>query len=439
MSQNFTQLTSITPLFLNFSNMYNYTRLPKTDDDDEPSQIEVTQDFASASPAVYKPLENWFTPTESVSGVLTDLAVVNLDNIFNTSDADNVIGIISGNITWDAKFDSSLMLQLTTTIPNFNFSTTLNIVPGSATYYIYVLDTNVNKSTFSYAVADYVNIEATIVDATGTAVTTNFSVASTYDNWEYTELTHETRHVGTLHAYDFAVGTNSRTLIFDGTVIPPAATFNQVKSAVVELDDVKTIRSYLDLVSWPVLNTTVTGDTINTTYEITSWQIVDGRNTTDATYNNNHYYTISHNVGDITCTPNYKTTTTTTTTTIYPNVKWTWSHANTANANQSGTFGGAYYSVGSSSATTAKVVVDAYVSSANDKSTKTGINSTWLTSVYKGARSVSNQTINVPIVNGQIYVYGIWYLQKGSANYLHPGYNNWHNGSGWLLIKSITY
>lgn len=440
-------ITSTTPLFNNFNNIYNYRRLPLFDGDGDDSTAQVTQVFVDAVPAVYSDTANWLAPVttsvpDDLPGKLSEMTTVNIDNFFNTAGTENIIGVISGNIIWGTEFDVGANLRLTITVPGLSALSAQLIIPSNTPhYFLYLIDNASIKTEFNMGIADAVTVHADIVNDSNVIIATNYIVQSTTENHKYTVITSPNaspqRHIGILHATDFIVSATSRTIVFDGTVNPPMSVFDIRKTAEVQISDNRTIRGFMTLAGWTTISATFTNASVTNTYEITSFEIVDG-NSAPYTLNVNHYYKVSNSLGLITCKPNYKISNTPTITTIYPNLKWSWAKNNTTKSDQSGVFDEVYYDANKPSGM-ATIVVDVSVNSANERDTKTGICNSWLINCLKGSKSEANVSVNVPIVNGKIHIFGIWYLQAGTKNYLHPKYNNWHNGGGSVTIKSVTF
>ena len=452
------------PLFNNYHNVYVYRHLSlKKLDGESDSELQIEQKFDAATPEMYKDDEVWVQPTtKNIPEDLTATAYlsayyenpIDLDNIYNDNGAENVIGIISGNISWQAPLPTTYNLQIVANISSIgrqSLSTAVLISYNANTnkYYIYLEDNNVaeSKVQFTKDIADTLQIQANIVDATTHDVlqTNFFTTISTVS--DYTEITGGTtltstdafpyRHIGILHAADVTVDVlSSRELIFDGTVVGNPAPFPYRKSTTALIGSTQTMQEYATQAGWPTFITSV--DT--NVYTITACRVKDA-NIAEANYAQAKNFLITDNVGTILCHPVYTTTTTTTTTTktIVVNKTITWSAANTTNKDQSGKFGTMSWTASKPTGIATVYITKAVVDSSNVKLTKTGLNTTTLVQGYKGTNTVQNVTVTVPIVNGKITIYGTWYLQYGSANYLHPKYNNWHNGSGSITISKITY
>lgn len=448
------------PLFNNYSNVYVYRHLSlKKLGGESDSELQIEQDFGSATPEMYQDDAVWVQPTtKHIPEDSTTTAYlsayyenpIDLDNIYNDNGAENVIGIISGNISWQAPLPTTYNLQIVANISSIGgqpLSTTV-LIPYNANtnkYYIYLEDDNAagSKVQFTEDIADTVQIQANIVDATTHSVlqTNFFTTISTVS--DYTEITGGTtltsvalpyRHIGILHAADVTVDVPGRELIFDGTVVGNPAPFPYRKSTTALIGSTQTMQEYATQAGWPTFITSV--DT--NVYTITAWRVKDA-NIAEANYAQAKNFLITDNVGAIVCYPVYTTTTTTTTKTIVVNKTITWSAANTTNKDQSGKFGTMSWTASKPTGIATVYITKAVVDSRNEKLTKTGLNTTTLVQGYKGTNTVQNVTVTVPIVNGKITIYGTWYLQYGSANYLHPGYDNWHNGSGSITISKITY
>lgn len=437
---SFTISAGLTPQFVNYKNVYKYKNLPLKKIDGSDSDVVVDQKFNSATPAVFSDTANWSPPiTHEISGALKDHTLVNFDNIFNADGSGNIVGVISGNVTWNTTLPSNLglVINLTATISGSSVTSQISIPNNTPNYYFYINDADGIIENFTSVAAAATKISAIITGA----ASTNYFTTESSSNWKYEAIEIGTavvetpidipyRHIGILHAKDFAVNSNTRRIVFDGTGSTVQA-FKHVKTTSAELGTSKTLHAYSIDAGWPTYSSTVG----NNTYAISAWSVKDGSlAAVDKTIAQN--FTIVDRVGDIVCTPKYSTTPTIKT--IYPNVTWHWSAANTTNKDQFGTFGGQTWDTPSTSKV-AKFVVDAFVDSRNEKLTHTGANTYWIVSGYKGSYSISNAEFTVPIINNKVTITGIWYLEYGSWNYLHPKEDNWHNGSGWLKIKSITY
>ena len=451
--------SSVVPLFNNYQNVYVYRHLSlKKPDGETDSELQIKQDFENATPELYQDDVVWVQPTtKNIPEDLTATAYlsayyenpIDLDNIYNDNGAENVIGIISGDIVWQAPLPTTYNLQIVANISSIGGQSlsTAVLIPYNANtnkYYIYLVDDdNVagSKVQFTEDIADTVQIQANIVDATThTVLQTNFlTTISTVS--DYTEITGGTtltsdafpyRHIGILHAADVTVDAPVRELIFDGTAVGNPAPFPYKKSTTALIGSTQTMQEYATQAGWPTFITSVNANV----YTITAWRVKDA-NITEANYAQAKNFLITDNVGAIVCYPVY--TTTTTTKTIPVNKTITWSAKNTTNKDQSGKFGTMSWTASKPTGIATVYITKAVVNSSNVKLTKTGLNTTTLVQGYKGTNTVQNVTVNVPIVNGKITIYGTWYLQYGSANYLHPGYANWHDGSGSIIISKITY
>ena len=452
------------PLFNNYHNVYVYRHLSlKKLDGESDSELQIKQDFENATPDLYRADDVWVQPTtKNIPEDLTATAYlsayyenpIDLDNIYNDNGAENVIGIISGNIVWRAALPTTYNLQIAASIDSIGGQSlsTAVLIPYNANtnnYYIYLVDdVNVagSKVQFTEDIADTVQIQANIVDTTAHSVLQTNFVTTISTVSDYTEITGGTtltsdafpyRHIGILHAADVMVDVPVRELIFDGTAVGNPAPFPYRKSTTALIGSTQTMQKYATQAGWPTFITSV--DT--NVYTITAWRVKDA-NIVEANYAQAKNFLITDNVGAIVCYPVYTTTTTTTPTTtktIVVNKTITWSAKNTTNKNQSGKFDTMSWTASKSTGIATVYITKAVVDSRNQKLTKTGLNTTTLVQGYKGTNTVQNVTVTVPIVNSKITIYGTWYLQYGSANYLHPGYDNWHNGSGSITISKITY
>lgn len=453
--------SSVVPLFNNYHNVYVYRHLSlKKPDGETDSELQIKQDFENATPELYRDEDDvvWVQPTtKNIPEDLTATAYlsayyenpVDLDNIYNDNGAENVIGIISGNIRWQAPLPTTYNLQIVANISNIGGQSlsTAVLIPYNADtnkYYIYLVDDgNVagSKVQFTEDIADTVQIHANIVDATTHVVlqTNFFTTISTVS--DYTEITGGTtltsdafpyRHIGILHAADVTVDAPVRELIFDGTAIGNPAPFPYKKSTTALIGSTQTMQEYATQAGWPTFITSVNTNV----YTITAWRVKDA-NIAEANYAQAKNFLITDKVGAIVCYPVYTTTTTTKTIVVNKTIKW--SAKNTTNKDQSGKFGTMSWTASKPTGIATVYITKAVVDSRNVKLTKTGLNTTTLVQGYKGTNTVQNVTVKVPIVNSKITIYGTWYLQYGSANYLHPGYKNWHNGSGSITISKITY
>lgn len=447
-------ISAVIPLFDNYHNVYTYKHLSLKKPDGDDSELQIKQDFENATPEMYQDDEVWVQPTtKHITAYLSAYYEnpIDLNNIYNDNGAENIIGIISGNISWQAPLPTTYNLQIVAIISSIGGQSlsTAVLIPYNANtnkYYIYLVDDDVagSKVQFTKDIVDTVQIHANIVDATthGVLQTNFFTTISTVS--DYTEITGGTtltsdafpyRHIGILHAADVTVdGATVRELIFDGTAVGNPAPFPYRKSTTALIGSTQTMQKYATQAGWPTFITSV-NDNVHT---ITAWRVKDA-NIAEANYAQAKNFLITDNVGAIVCYPVYTTTTTTTTKTIVVNKTITWSAENTTNKDRSGKFGTMSWTASKPTGIATVYITKAVVNSANVKLTKTGLNTTTLVQGYKGTNTVQNVTVTVPIVNGKITIYGTWYLQYGSANYLHPGYKNWHNGSGSITISKITY
>jgi hypothetical protein len=458
-----TTITSIVPLFDNYHNVYKYRNLPLKNNDGDNSTLQIVQDFDTATPEMYRPPDVWVQPrTELIppagEGLLSSYVnqPVELINIFNADGSENVVGIISGNIIWKSTLPSNRKLKIIVNVPDLGDSDELTpnilLIPynvNTLRYYVYLTDdSSVDKVQFTKEKSKKVTLNASIVDANDAVVQSIYFVDPLSDptTWSYSEITGGTtltsdefpyRHIGILQAADITVNSTERTIIFDGT----GTAFPYSRSTSVSVGSNKAMATYANQANWPIFNTPpAIIDGINTSYSISAWEVHDVHHLNNSVIvPNARNYLITDTPGDITCYPIYTKTSTPIGGEIPVNKTIIWSAENTTNKDQSGKFGTMSWTASKPTGIATVYITKAVVNSANVKLTKTGLNTTTLVQGYKGTNTVQNVTVTVPIVNGKITIYGTWYLQYGSANYLHPGYKNWHNGSGSITISKITY